>query len=231
MAGVQRIPFYGGEVLVVGKDGKPHIVLKPAVEHIGVDYSRQLQKLKGKSWATMGTTPTVGADGRIRQMVTVDVRSFLMLLATIDERKVNPQARPVLVAYQGEIADVIEAYWTKGGATNPRSVSPYEPFAFTWDELAAVIRQRHGMQLGAMSLPRILRTAGVLKQTGSPRSAYEGMFRFTGSAWLINPNAVAVLAAKVYQELTDLEAQGFLQTSLTAVGEAATQLELSGGAA
>lgn len=228
MTEIKRIPFHGAEVLVVGTAGRPHIVLKPAVEHIGLDYSWQLQKLKGKSWATMGVTPTVGADGKTRDMVTVDLRTFLMMLATIDERRVNGQSRPILVADQSEIADVIEAYWTKGHVDNPRTLSPFEPIIFTWEELAAVVRQRHGLSLSVIHLRRVLQSAGVLRQTGAPRSGFEDHFRFTGSAWLISPKAVALIAAKVYSELTELEAKGFVQPALNGVGTAVTQLEIGG---
>lgn len=118
---IVRIPFHGDELLTLEVDGKPHIVLKHAIESIGLDYATQLQKLDGKSWATVGQSPTVASDGKVRPMRTCDVRTFLMLLATIDERRVSASARPKLIAYQAEVADAIEQYWTEGGAINPRA--------------------------------------------------------------------------------------------------------------
>jgi hypothetical protein len=130
MTALVRIPFRGTEVLAVDVEGRPHVVLKPAIEALGIDYANQYRKLQGKSWATVVTSTTVGADGKVRPMVTVDVRTFLMLLATIDENRVSESARPLLVAYQSEVADAIEAYWTQGGAINPRA---------TDDQLATII--------------------------------------------------------------------------------------------
>ena len=118
---ISMIPFHGTNIQSVEIDGNPHIVLKPMVESIGMDYSRQLQKLKGKSWATMGMTATVGADGKSREMTVIDLRTLTMWLATIDENRVSEEARPLVVAYQSEVADAIEAYWSKGGAINPRA--------------------------------------------------------------------------------------------------------------
>lgn len=118
---IVRIPFHGEDILCVGVEGKPHIVLKPALDAIGVDYWTQVGKLRTRSWATTGQRPVVAADGKTRDMVTCDVRTFLMLLATIDERRVGQDVAPKLIAYQAEVADVIEAYWTKGGAVNPRA--------------------------------------------------------------------------------------------------------------
>lgn len=60
-------------------------MLKAAIEAIGLDYPTQSEKLKSKSWAVVRLIPATGADGKTYMMTTVDVRTFLMLLATIDE--------------------------------------------------------------------------------------------------------------------------------------------------
>lgn len=118
---VAVIPFHGTHVQSVEIDGKPHIVLRPLVESIGMNWASQFTKLNGKSWATVATSTTVGADGKNREMTVIDLRTLTMWLATIDENRVSAEARPLVVAYQAEIADVIENYWTKGGAINPRA--------------------------------------------------------------------------------------------------------------
>lgn len=118
---IVHIPFHDDEILCVEVDGKPHVILKPAVESLGVDYWTQVEKLRGRSWATTGQRLVVAADGRSRDMLTCDVRTFLMLLATIDERRVSEDVRPKLVTYQAEVADAIESYFVAGGAVNPRA--------------------------------------------------------------------------------------------------------------
>lgn len=134
-AEIVHIPFDDSEVLAIEIDGKPHVLLRAAIESIGLDYSTQLQKLKGRSWATVGLCPTVAEDGKVREMATVDVRTFLMLLATVDERRVAADVRDRLIKFQAEVADVIEAYFTKGGAINP-SATP--------DQLTALISAAEG---------------------------------------------------------------------------------------
>lgn len=117
---IVRIPFHGTELITVEGDGKPHVVLKPAVEAIGLNYPTQLAKLKGRSWACVSPRDMqLPGDTQSRKHVTVDVRTLLMLLATVDEHKVAPHARDLLVAYQREVADVIESYWTRGAAVQP----------------------------------------------------------------------------------------------------------------
>jgi len=121
MSEIVRIPFHGDEILCVDEGGKPQVVLKPALEAIGVDYFTQVEKLRRRSWAVTSRSLSTGADGKSYEMITCDLRTFLMLLATIDERRVGKDVAPKLIAYQSEVADVIEAYWTKGGAINPRA--------------------------------------------------------------------------------------------------------------
>ena len=114
------IPFHGSEVQAVDVDGKPHVVFRPLVESIGLDYRSQSRRLSGKSWAGM-VKMTIPSRGGPQETTVIDVRTLTMWLATIDENRVSDEARPLVVAYQAEIADVIESYWTAGGAINPRA--------------------------------------------------------------------------------------------------------------
>lgn len=231
MTDLRSFDFHGDRIFLIDVSGKPHVVLRPAIEALGLSYARQFRKLESRSWATVALAATVGADGRDREMVVVDVRTFLMLLATVDENRVAEEVRPKLIAYQAEIADAIEAYWTQGQAFNPRVVAPYEPIAFTWTELAAVIRQRHGINMSVITLRRTLRAAGVLLQNWEPSTKFNRSFCFSGTAWLVSPRAVATLAALTYDEFTKLEARGFVQSRVDDGSlPAGTQLEISDGA-
>lgn len=115
------IPFHGQTVQSIEIDGKPYVAFKPMVENLGLGYGSQTQKLKGKSWATVTNIVTVGADGKTREMTCIDLRTLTMWLATIDEKRVSKEAHPLVIAYQSEVADVIESYWTNGGVINPRA--------------------------------------------------------------------------------------------------------------
>ncbi len=122
MSELVKVPFHGEDILCVDVDGQPEIVLKPAIESLGLDYWAQVEKLKKRSWAALGSRQVqVSEQGQRREMLTCDVRTFAMLLATVDENRVGADVRPKLVAYQAEVADAIESYWTKGGTINPRA--------------------------------------------------------------------------------------------------------------
>lgn len=120
-AEIVRIPFSGGDILTTEIDGKPFVVFRHAVESLGLDYSGQFRKLQNRSWANRCDITTVATDGKLRSMVAVDVATFLMWLATVNETKVSDSVRDTLIAYQGESTDAIYGYWTKGGVVNPRA--------------------------------------------------------------------------------------------------------------
>lgn len=146
MTDIVTVPFHGDDILTVAIDGEPHIVLKPALEAIGLDYWSQVEKMRTRSWATTGQRPVVAADGKTRDMLTVDVRTFLMLLATVDERRVAKDVRPKLVTYQAEVAKAIEQYWVAGGAINPRaSHDQLERIAALTERRIAMLRLADGL--------------------------------------------------------------------------------------
>lgn len=216
MSTIVRVPFHGDEILTVDHAGKPHVILKPAFEAIGLDAARQIAKVQGQPWATTAVTAVVAADGKVRDMVTADVRTFLMALATIPASRVASRVRAKLVAYQSETADVIEQYWTRGVVINPRVVaaSMYEPRTLTWDEVTALIAQRFGLSLTVSELTGLLRSGGVLKQTGAPTKAHRHLFWFTGSAWNVHPHVMPQLVVKVYDTGRELQDFRFIQMRL-----------------
>ena len=116
---VVKLDLTAGSVQTVSVEGEPHVVFRPAVEAIGLDYSTQLRKIRDRSWANRRDIPTVAEDGKTRLMAAVDVRTFLMWLATVNENKVADEVRDTLVAYQQETTTAVNDYWTKGGAINP----------------------------------------------------------------------------------------------------------------
>lgn len=165
---IARIELSTGAVETVMVDGEPHVVFRPAVEAIGLDYSTQLRKLRDRSWASRRDIPTTGADGKTYRMAAVDLRTFLMWLATVNENKVAEAARPTLVAYQRETTAAVEAYWTRGGAVNPTA---------TREQVADLREQLDGVDRARIAQER-LSAMGVAKQFGLVNSSYvEAMAR------------------------------------------------------
>ncbi len=127
---IVRIPFQGTEIHTALVDGEPRVLLRPTLENMGLDASAQLKKLKTRSWATVAETATVAEDGKVRPMSTVSLDTWAMLLANIDENRVNEAVRGLVIRYQMESAQALRDYWTKGGAINSRASE---------DQLASII--------------------------------------------------------------------------------------------
>lgn len=128
MRELTQIPFHDTTIYTTA-DGT-YVALRPVCEVLGLDFSGQLQRLQHQSWATMGVTPTVAADGKTREMTVIDRRTFTMWLATIDTSRVkNERTRELVRTYQCEAADALDKYFNEGIAINPRTVSTSGPYS------------------------------------------------------------------------------------------------------
>lgn len=126
MKELTQIPFHDTTIYTTA-DGA-YVALRPVCDSLGLDFSGQLQRLQHQSWATVGVTPTVAADGKTREMTVIDRRTFTMWLATIDTSRVkNERTRELVRIYQCEAADALDQYFHEGIAVNPRAVgAPYD---------------------------------------------------------------------------------------------------------
>ena len=121
MKELTQIPFHDTTIYTTA-DGA-YVALRPVCDSLGLDFSGQLQRLQHQSWATVGVTPTVAADGKTREMTVIDRRTFTMWLATIDTGRLkNERTRELVRVYQCEAADALDKYFNEGVAINPRAV-------------------------------------------------------------------------------------------------------------
>jgi hypothetical protein len=184
-AEVVRVPFHGTEIHTVLVGGEPHIVLRPTLDAMGLNYSAQFKKLQTRSWATVSQTETVAEDGKPRAMVTVNLDTWSMLLANINEERVAPTMKETIVAYQRESARVLRNYWTAGGALNPRAN------ADQLDDLTERIEQRKA-DLRAEAARRDLSVIRELEGIVDPRWR-ESLGRH---AWAIYKGEATEIAAE-----------------------------------
>lgn len=111
------IDFHGDQIITFQHDGEPHVAMRRVVENIGIDWARQRQKLEGDSRFNCRHMPTVGADGKSREMLAMPVAKLPLWLATINPNKISdPAKRQKVEWYQAESAIVLHDYWTKGVA-------------------------------------------------------------------------------------------------------------------
>lgn len=122
--GLDLVPLSVGELPILSTEQGPRIAFRHAVQALGLDYSAQWRRIRARRWASVVVTATELRNGRRLRMVTVDIPTFMMWLATIPETRVRAELRPVLEAYQLESKDVLYRYWTRGLAVNPRGRTP-----------------------------------------------------------------------------------------------------------
>ena len=81
---VVEVPFHGRTIPAVLDGDTVRVPISPVCKMLGLSNKPQLEKLKTLHWATVTMIVTVGADGKNREMATIDLDSVMMWLATID---------------------------------------------------------------------------------------------------------------------------------------------------
>ena len=115
---IVEIPFHNDTLIAHrSEDGDVFVALRPICNSMGIDFSGQLQKMKRQPWATVGELHTVGADGKTRDMTSVNRKTLTMWLATMDASRLkDEQARRNVIVYQKEAAEALDQYFNEGGA-------------------------------------------------------------------------------------------------------------------
>ena len=103
----------GISLQVVADDRQQLVAVKPVCEILGVDYPGQFTKLKEHPvyGSTIGLCPTVGSDGKEREMVCIPLRFFSGWLFSINPDNVKEEARENLIKYQLECNKVLFDYF------------------------------------------------------------------------------------------------------------------------
>ncbi|NEW42768.1 phage antirepressor [Nocardia cyriacigeorgica] len=156
------VPGATAPIVAAEFDGAPWVALKPMCDAIGVSYPAQYRKLTGRSWATVASKATVAADGKTRDMAMIDRRTLTMWLATIDENRVDSAAAPTIRAYQAQAADVLDAYFSHGGAIAP--VNQYDALRAMIDQIEAA--ERTASEAKALSVDNEARIDAIEGQHG-----------------------------------------------------------------
>ncbi|WP_338547103.1 phage antirepressor N-terminal domain-containing protein [Pseudomonas benzopyrenica] len=117
------VPFHGDTVILVGQDNEPYVAMKPIVANMGMDWPTQYVKLTERFSSTIGEIPTVGEDGKTRNMICLPLKKLPAWLYSISPNKVAPELREKIIRYQEECDDALWNYWTQGVAERPGAVA------------------------------------------------------------------------------------------------------------
>lgn len=100
--------------IVLIENGEKRVAVKPICEALGVDYPGQYSKLKNDPilGSTIGLSPTVGADEKEREMVTIPFMYVFGWLFSIDSRNVKEEAKENVLKYQVECYKALYYHFT-----------------------------------------------------------------------------------------------------------------------
>lgn len=109
-----NVAIVNGVTLQVVADERVQLVaVKPVCEILGVDFSAQRAKMKEHPifGPTMVLCPTVGGDGKVREMVCLPFRLFAGWLFGINPVNVKEEVREDLIHFQLKCNDVLFDYF------------------------------------------------------------------------------------------------------------------------
>jgi hypothetical protein len=142
---VLAVPFGPTSILTVLDGVDEWVLVKPVSEAVGLDGEGQRQYLERQSWASNPSNPWTSilqaqlpGDVQRRSHFCIHRKRFAMWMATLNQTMVSPEFLPVLEKFQNEAADVLDAYFTKGAAVNPRA-NPDDVRAEVERQLSAVL--------------------------------------------------------------------------------------------
>lgn len=92
----------GTEIFITNNGNEKIVAIKPICTALGVDYSRQLKKVKEDEIlnSVMGVTPSTGADGKTYEMVFLPLKYIFGWLFTINPENVNPEIKQQIINYR-----------------------------------------------------------------------------------------------------------------------------------
>lgn len=143
----------------------------------------------------------------------------------------DPVVRDQVTRFQDWVYREVLPAIRRTGTYALRPVMAFEPVTYTWEEVAAELRQRYAIDYAIPELTRRLRAAGVLKVSGAPRRPYEPMFWWTGTHWELHRSAACVLAYHLTHIARQLSTRGFTQIGLDLDGSNEPPPQINGDAA
>lgn len=184
MSALVKVPFHGGELLAVAgeypEEGERPIPLRPFCDRLGLTIAPQLVKLKEVEWACVSIIDTqIPGDDQVRKVACLPLRALPMWLATMSPKKVAPEARAMLIAFQKEAADALYRHFRPRMTQAPTPVLSSDPPPWAREILTRLEALEGGKgaedfdgQIGpsrSALIRRELLTYGALMGHGDPR--------------------------------------------------------------
>jgi hypothetical protein len=184
------VPFQGATLFVVEHAGEPYTPMRLIVEGMGLDWKSQYRRLTNDTNRWGVVMMTIPSQGGLQETLCIPQRKVAGWLMTIEAKRVRPELRAKVRAYQNECDEVLWRHWTQGRgqrASAPPSRSGLARPEFSLDErLFTRLYYALDRRLGPAAVLWYLLSAGALEQwvTASVREIAKGVGR------AVNPTTV-----------------------------------------
>lgn len=183
------VPFQGTTLFVVERAGEPYTPMRPIVEGMGLDWKSQYRRLTDDTNRWGVVMMTIPSQGGLQETLCIPQRKVAGWLMTIEARRVRPELRANVRAYQNECDEVLWRHWTQGRgqqpAPLPRSGSAQAEFSLD-ERLFTRLYYALDRRLGPAAVLWYLLSAGALEHwvEASVREIAKGVGR------AVNPTTV-----------------------------------------
>lgn len=147
-----RVPFRGGEIIVIETEDGEYVALKPICVRLGLDDRGQRKKVTSNPARWGGVILTLPSASGDQETLCLPRGKLFGWLATISPNKVAPTLRDALTAFQNEADAVLDRYFRQRRGSPMPSVR--ETVEITKDELIDLMRAKIALLEGRTETPR-----------------------------------------------------------------------------
>lgn len=128
----ETIIFHGKPIIVIRlPDGRPGVVLRGICENLQLGTAAQVERIKRTEVISDDLVYVqVETEGGFQKMAALVLHAIPFWLAGINPSRTSQEMRPIILAYQREVVDVLYAWAsTPRAITAPTDLVPSEPIA------------------------------------------------------------------------------------------------------
>ncbi len=105
------VPFYEHQLILLGINDEPMVVMKPVVESMGLSWQGQQRKIQTKFRPNTALVYAHASDGKNYEMLCLSLRKLPAWLYSISPNKVKPEIRNTVILYQKECDEALWRHW------------------------------------------------------------------------------------------------------------------------
>lgn len=115
-----KVPFYGNEIMVIEKNGRRYVAMKPIAEALGLAWKNQYEVIMNDPVLSsiILVTRIVAEDGKQREMICLPLEYLNGWLFKVPASRYTGKKREAIIRYQTECYKVLYDYFHNGGAVN-----------------------------------------------------------------------------------------------------------------